>query len=149
MKIANSWRPIPPLCILLPLILLCWPWQAQGEQTEIEARYSQARGKQISWQVQVPSPAPAAIIVLQIIPAGTSIITSKPVYNNFDQTTGMVKWLLTSVQPGEIHMTMELDRPIRKKGEIQGKIIFQDSSTRPLAEAFITRKNRKKSIEGC
>lgn len=148
MKNSRSF-PLSLPAIFLLLFSCLPPCHATAEQTEIESRYSQARGKQIKWQVTIPNPAPVAVIVIQTIPRGTTILTSQPDYNNFNPVTGTIKWLLSNVQPGIINMSIELDRPILRKGEIHGKIIFQDNSSHPMAEAFITRKNRKKSIEGC
>ena len=117
--------------------------------SEIRARYSQPRGTKISWKIKVPSPPPAAVIVMQTIPVGTTIQSSSPPHNSFDPASGTVKWLLYKVKPGTIRMKMTLDKPIRKKGEIHGKIIFQDKSTRPIAEGSMVLKKRRKAIEGC
>lgn len=54
----------------------------------------------------------------------------------YDRETGMVKWLLTDVEPGKISMKMELDTPIRKKGEISGEIIFEDKSKDSIVWLF-------------
>jgi len=116
---------------------------------EISARYRQPRGTQISWTISVPSPPPAAVIVSQSIPPGTLIKDSLPPHNSYDPATGIAKWLITDVKAGRMEMSMELDTPIRKKGEIHGKIIFQDQSAKPYAEGFILMKNRKTAIEGC
>ena len=135
----------------LPMLLLVvWVSLAVAAGLgEVRARYSQPRGTKISWKIMIPSPPPAAVIVLQSIPVGTKIKVSSPPYNSYDPDTGTVKWLLGKVLPGTIKMKMVLDRPIRKKGEIHGKIIFQDITTRPIAEGSMTLKNRKKAIEGC
>ncbi len=120
-----------------------------ADLAEIRARYSQPRGTKISWKIHIPSPPPAAVIVLQSIPPGTIIKNSSPSHSSYDSASGTVKWLLSAVQPGTIKMKMELGRPIRKKGEIHGKIIFQDTSSRAIAEGSMTSKNKKKAIEGC
>ena len=144
-----------PLAILFCslLLLMALPCQTSfGARQEVSARYSQPRGTNISWHIKIPSPPPAAVIVIQSIPTGTVIKESSPAYSSYDPTTGTAKWLLTNVLPGQINMTMELDTPIRKKGEIHGKIIFQDQSSQAIAEGFITLRTKKKAtkaIEGC
>lgn len=136
--------------ILLLVLVLGWASLVQAANLgEVRARYSQPRGTKISWKITIPSPPPAAVIVLQTIPVGTVIKSAFPAYNSYDPSSGTVKWLLSKVLPGTIRMRMELDRPIRKKGEIHGKIVFQDTATHPIAEGFMTLKNRKKAIEGC
>ncbi|MEN8140798.1 MAG: hypothetical protein ABFR97_06185 [Thermodesulfobacteriota bacterium] len=147
---------LPLIFTLLLLCLAVWPDQGRtGEPASgagIRARYSQPRGTSISWQIHIPAPPPAAVIVLQNIPPATVIKKSSPPHSGYDGASGTVKWLLTAVEPGVVKMTMELDRPIRRKGEISGKIIFQDSATRPIAEVFMSskrRKSKKRAIEGC
>ena len=118
---------------------------------EITARYSQPRGKKIAWSINIPNPPPAAVIVIQTIPPGTDILSSAPAHSSYDKKTGTVKWLLSGVRPGTFVMKMKLSAPIRKKGEIHGKIIFQDQSARATASTSmaLTPKARKKAIEGC
>ena len=118
---------------------------------EITARYSQPRGTKIKWAITIPNPPPAAVIVIQSIPPGTDILAASPTYSSFDKGTGTVKWLLSSVHPGKVVMKMTLSQPIRQKGEIHGKIIFQDQSARATASIsmVLTPKTKKKAIEGC
>ncbi len=142
----SSW--LTSLCLLALFLLIAPLCQAAG-LAEINARYSQPRGTKIGWQIHIPSPAPAAVIVLQTIPPGTVVKSCTPQQSSYDSATGTVKWLLTKVRPGTIKMRMELDRPIRKKGEIHGKIIFQDNVAQPTASKVMTLKSRTKAIEGC
>lgn len=123
-----------------------------AEQQIIKARYKNPRGTDISWKIKIPSPPPAAVIVLQFIPPGTRILNSSPAFHSYDPESGTVKWLLSGVRPGLVTMKMTLNQPIRKKGEISGKIIFQDTSTKPISSTFISSPNkstRKRAIEGC
>lgn len=121
-------------------------------QEAVKAKYNNPRGLAISWQINVPDPAPAAVIVLQYIPAGTKIVSSSPKYQSHDIQSGTVKWLLPKVVPGTVGMNMTLDKPIRKKGEIHGKIIFQDQSMQSIDSIFISpssKKTKRAAIEGC
>ncbi len=118
---------------------------------EITARYSQPRGTEIKWSITIPNPPPAAVIVIQTIPPGTDILSASPAYSSYNKSTGVAKWLLSGVRSGKVVMTMKLSRPIVKKGEIHGKIIFQDQSARATASTsmVLTPKTKRKAIEGC
>ncbi|MDA3832713.1 MAG: hypothetical protein PF495_04895 [Spirochaetales bacterium] len=129
-------------CLVLPAMALA---------EDITARYSQPRGTNITWSITIPDPPPAAVIVIQTIPPGTEIISASPAYSSYDKRTGTAKWLLSGVHPGRVVMQMKLSQPIRKKGEIHGKIIFQDQGARATASTsmVLTPKTKKKAIEGC
>jgi transcriptional regulator with XRE-family HTH domain len=107
---------------------ICRSGATGQEQASVSARYSQARGENISWNLTVRQTPPAVVMMIQNIPAGTTLLTSSPPYHSYDQETGTVKWLLTDLQPGTFPMSMELDIPIRKKGEISGELLFESTS---------------------
>lgn len=136
------------IIISILFICLCSSHAFSADQQTIKARYKKPRGNTIKWYIHIPSPAPAAVIVTQHIPPGTTVKSSKPAYQSFDPETGTVKWLLTDVRPGNISMKMELDRPISKKGEIKGDITFQDKTSKPIAYSSIA-EIKKKALEGC
>lgn len=137
------------------IVLLCCvlylPSVGVAFGAEITARYSQPRGTKIKWSITIPNPPPAAVIVIQMIPPGTDILSASPAYSSYDKKTGTAKWLLSGVYPGKVVMSMQLSQPIRKKGEIHGKIIFQDQSAKSTASTsmVLTPKAKKKAIEGC
>jgi hypothetical protein len=106
------------------------------EQQVISARYSQPRGTDIRWHILIPDPPPAVVMMIQRIPPGTTVLNSSPTYHSYDRETGTVKWLLSNVKPGKISMKMELDTPIRKKGEIGGEFIFEDKSKDSIVWLF-------------
>ncbi len=136
--------------LLISFCLICFVSVSLAGD-EITARYSQPRGTNIKWSITIPKPPPAAVIVIQVIPPGTDILSASPVYSSFDKKTGTAKWLLSGVHPGKVVMKMKLSRPIRKKGEIHGKIIFQDRSAKATASTsmVLTPKSKNKAIEGC
>ena len=137
--------------LLVGFCLLCLTPLSRAGDGEVAARYSQPRGTDIKWSITIPNPPPAAVIVIQTIPLGIDVLQASPAYSSFDKRTGTVKWLLSRVQSGKVVMTMKLSQPIRKKGEIHGKIIFQDQSARPTASTSMGErsKTKKKAIEGC
>lgn len=146
----KQWRTLMG-CTLIVFCLTCLTSFVFAANDEITARYSQPRGTKIKWSITIPNPPPAAVIVIQMIPPGTDILSASPHYSSFDKSTGTAKWLLNGVSPGKVVMKMTLSKPIRKKGEIHGKIIFQDQSARATASTFmvLTPKAKKKAIEGC
>ncbi|MCI5210642.1 MAG: hypothetical protein D3910_18055, partial [Candidatus Electrothrix sp. ATG2] len=115
---------------------MCRSGATEQEQQLVYARYTQPRGKKISWHLAIPQAPPAVVILIQNIPPGTTLLTSSPSFHSYDQEAGTVKWLLTDLQPGEIPMHMELDTPILKKGEISGEILFEDRTEDPIFWLF-------------
>ncbi len=138
-------------CILCVVSVVFW-YGIGIAQHIVEAKYNEPRGLVISWQVDIPSPAPSAVIVLQYIPVGTKVVAASPPLQSHDIQSGLVKWLLAKTSPGSITMSMTLDKPIQKKGEIHGKIIFQEQRERASESIFMapsSRTNKKMAIEGC
>jgi|GEM_PF-1934006 len=117
--------------------------------TAIIARYIEPRGDHIVWKIKVPSPPPAAVIVIQYILPGTEILESSHPLSSYDKEAGIAKWLLSSIAPGTLKMDMKLSKPIRKKGEIHGEVMFKDESQNTTASIFINPKTVKRAVEGC
>lgn len=117
--------------------------------TTISAGYTQARGAHIKWKIRVPSPPPAAVIVTQYILPGSDILESSHTLSSYDKEKGVAKWLITPVAPGRLKMEMKISMPIRKKGEIQGEILFKDASQNTTASVFMKPRARRKALEGC
>lgn len=140
------------ICTLMLCCFICLTtFSMAAGGGEITARYSQPRGTKITWSITIPNPPPAAVIVIQTIPPGTAILSASPAYSSYDKKSGTAKWLLSGVRSGTVVMAMELSQPIRKKGEIHGKIIFQDQAAKSTASTsmVLTPKTQKKAIEGC
>lgn len=115
----------------------------------ISARYTQPRGTHITWEIKIPTPLPAVVIVTQYIPPGTDIVSSSHPVSSYDMDAGVAKFLLTPVSQGVLRMEMEISRPIRKKGEIRGEIMFKDQSQNTIASVFMKPMTTKKALEGC
>ncbi|MCI5168066.1 MAG: hypothetical protein D3903_18765 [Candidatus Electrothrix sp. GM3_4] len=115
---------------------MCRSGVKEQEQQLVYARYNEPRGKKISWHLSIPQIPPAVVIMIQNISPATTLLTSTPPYHSYDQEAGTVKWLLTDLEPGKLPMSMELDTPIRKKGEISGELLFEDRSEDPIFWLF-------------
>jgi len=111
--------------------------------------YTEPRGTELSWWIKIPDPAPAVVIVTQYIRPGSIIVASSPAVSSYDREKGVAKWLLTDIKPGQLDMILKVDKPIRKKGEIRGEIIFQDRDANTIASVFMKKEAKKKAIEGC
>lgn len=134
------------------LLILATVWAFAGQNPTgptISARYLQPRGEQITWQIRIPAPAPAAVLVTQYILPGTEILASSHPLSSYDKEKGVAKWLLSPVVPGILRMEMKLSRPIRAKGEIHGEVMFQDAGHNTTASIFMEPKTVKKALEGC
>ena len=118
-------------------------------ETSISARYKQPRGNHIQWKIKVPSPPPAAVLVIQYIIPGSEIISSSHPLSSYDKEKGVAKWLITSLSPGVLKMDMKVSKPIRKKGEIHGEVMFKDASQNTTASMFMKPKPKKRAVEGC
>lgn len=133
--------------ILIYLCLACGTAIGTGK---IRARFTEPRGTYITWWVKIPNPAPAAVLVNQYIRPGTKILESSHPVSSYDSEKGLAKWLLTGIKPGKLKMFMKIDKPILKKGQIKGEIIFQDQNANTIASVFMKNKRaKKKAIEGC
>ena len=116
----------------------------------ISARYLQPRGEHIVWEILIPSPPPAAVIVTQYILPGSEILASSHPLSSYDRVGGVAKWLFSSISPGTLKMDMTITKPIHKKGEIHGEVLFQDESQQTTASIFMRPvRTVKKAVEGC
>lgn len=113
------------------------------------ARYVKPRGDHIKWEVRIPSPPPAAVIVTQYILPGSEILYSSHPLSSYNKKKGVAKWLLTSISPGLLKMDIKISKPIRKKGEIHGEVLFKDASQNTTSSIFMAPKTVKKALEGC
>ncbi len=115
----------------------------------ISARYVKPRGDHIKWKIKVPSPPPAAVIVTQYILPGSDILESSHPLSSYDKEKGVAKWLLSPIPSGLLKMEMKISKPIRKKGEIHGEVMFKDDSDNTTASIFMKPRTVKKAVEGC
>ena len=138
------------VCIVLIILLfVCFSASALAADKSISARYVTPRGNHIKWQIRIPSPAPAAVIVTQYILPGSEIQSSSHPLSSYDKERGVAKWLLTSIPSGLLTMDIKISKPIRKKGEIHGEVLFKDASQHTTSSIFMRPRTVKKALEGC
>lgn len=138
------------IAVVTGVVILAFSTAVYARSSDsISAHYIQPRGNYITWKIRVPSPPPAAVIIIQYILPGTEILQSSHALSSYDKKRGIVKWLITPVAPGLLKMDMKISRPIRKKGEIHGEVMFKDASHHTTASVFMKPRARKKALEGC
>lgn len=115
----------------------------------ISARYQQPRGSHIKWVVNIPEQLPAAVIIIQYIRPGSEILHSSHPMSSYDQEKGVAKWLLTPTSSGPMKMSIRVSKPILKKGQIRGDVIFKDESDNMTTSIFRETRTKKKAYEGC
>ena len=98
----------------------------------ISCRYQQSEGRKISLQLNIGTPPPSMLILVQKLPEGVNITSSTPTLNKYNPQRHEAKWLLKHLLPGEVIFTIELDKEIganmvsgeiRYKNPTDGKMI--------------------------
>jgi hypothetical protein len=105
--------------VLLTGLLLC-PLTAAAEEL-VSGHYLTGVGKEIKIELEIGSPAPPLVIVIQNLPPGTGVISSRPRLKKYDPKKGEAKWLLNKVKPGKTTVSLQLDRAVGA-GELSGEI---------------------------
>lgn len=109
------------------LALLLLPLLARAEEL-VRCRYLAAAGQEIRLQLEIGSPSPASIIVIQHLPAGLDIESATPPLQKFTAKQGEAKWLLKKPQPGVLAVVMRLNRPVQG-GEVSGEVRYMSPAT--------------------
>lgn len=109
------------------LALLLWPILARAEEL-VRWRYLAAAGQEIRLQLEIGSPPPASIIVIQHLPAGLDIESATPPLQKFTSNQGEAKWLLKKPHPGVFAVVMRLNRPVQD-GEVSGEVRYMSPAT--------------------
>ena len=91
----------------------------------VSCRYQQAEGKNVSLTLEIGSPPPAMLILVQWIPKGISIIRATPPVKKYDPRTGEAKWLLKQFSPGPMLFSVDLDGEV-SADRIHGEIRYKD-----------------------
>lgn len=112
---------------LATLALLLWPALAWADDL-VRCRYLAAAGQEISLQLEIGSPAPASVIVIQHLPVGLAIEAATPPLQKFTPNQGEAKWLLKKPQPGVLAVVMRLARPAQA-GEVSAEVRYLSPAT--------------------
>ena len=110
------------------LFLLFGPSYVAADDGLVSCRYLKASGNEIQLQINVSSPPPATIIVIQNIPAGSVIKNSTPEIKKLNSKKGIAKWLFRKIKAGSFLIKMSLDQPL-KPGQLTGQIQYKNPKT--------------------
>jgi hypothetical protein len=113
----------------LPTVTAC------GGET-VSGSYTSSAGREILLQIEVGTPAPATVIIIQGLPPGTEIEESTPELNMYNQERGEAKWLLKGMAPGRHSLSLRLKEPVAS-GAITGEIRFRDPATGEMVKIRI------------
>ncbi|MBU0482675.1 MAG: hypothetical protein KKG47_16400 [Proteobacteria bacterium] len=119
----NLIRTILALTALLANLSI--PGHAVSEELA-SGRYLSGSGARIEVELDISTPAPPLVIVIQNLPPGTRVTDSTPELMKYDADKGVAKWLLRGLKPGKFRITMQLDRSLHQ-GEVSGEIRCRDS----------------------
>lgn len=120
------------ILILSVMVLSILGMNMDGRADElISCRYQQAEGKTIVLRLDIGSPAPAMLILVQKIPPGVLIKNAEPPIKKYDHKKGEARWLIKQLQSGTITFTINLDQDI-DADKISGEIRYKD----PVAGAM-------------
>jgi hypothetical protein len=103
----------------------------------VSARYITSEGQKIVMELEIQSPAPNTVIVIQHLPKGTGIKQSLPPFDKYNPKHGEAKWLLKKVKPGTLRISMEIAGSV-KSGEAKGEIRYKDPSTGTMSRIYVS-----------
>ena len=118
--------------IALAALLVCMIFSVQAHAEGIvSGRYLTRTATELTLEIKVGSPAPASIIIIQHLPAGTTPTAADPPYKKFNAKKGEVRWLLRKVPPGTLTLQLKLSAPVRPD-QISAEIRCMDPDTGKL-----------------
>lgn len=119
----------------LVAIMLIRPLAA-GAGDLVTGRYLPGDGREIKIELEIGSPAPPLVIVVQNLPKGARVVDSSPELKKYDPDDGVVKWLLAKVKSGKMLVSLRLDRPVAL-GELQGEIRSRSEAGEMVSIAIV------------
>jgi len=102
----------------------------------VSARYITSEGQKIVMELEIQSPAPNTVIVIQHLPKGTGIKQSDPPFDKYNTKRCEAKWLLKKVKPGTLRISMEITGSV-KSGEVKGEIRYKDPLTGTMSRIHV------------
>ncbi|MDL1959606.1 MAG: hypothetical protein LWX01_08620 [Deltaproteobacteria bacterium] len=118
------------------LLLAIFPMKVYAGDL-VSARYITSEGQKIVMELEIQSPAPNTVIVIQHLPKGTDIKQSHPPFDKYNPKHGEAKWLLKKVKPGTLRISMEIAGSVRS-GEVKGEIRYKNPSTGTMSRIYVS-----------
>ena len=132
---------------MLFTLLLINPGLGQTAEEHIGGRYKFS-GKTISHRIIIPANPPAAVILVQYLPTGTTIEKARPHYSSYDPERGVAKWLFTDVQPGPLKVKLKLGQMV-PRDKVSAEVLFKDDVGGSETLTITPMPLKRKAIEGC
>ncbi len=124
--------------IVLAALLVCMIFSVQAHAEGIvSGRYLTRTATELALEIKVGSPAPASIIIIQHLPAGTTPTAADPPYKKYNAKKGEVRWLLRKVPPGTLTLQLKLSAPVRPD-QISAEIRCVDPAPGKLITTQVT-----------
>lgn len=115
--------PTATIAVIIAAVMI-WPLVAKAGEL-VAGRYLPGDGQEIKLELEIGSPPPPLVIVVQNLPKGIKVVGSSPELIRYDPDEGVAKWLLHKVNPGKMVITLRLDRPV-EKGKIRGELRWRN-----------------------
>jgi hypothetical protein len=105
-----------------------------GQAAElVMCRYLKASGNEITLELQIGSPPPASLIVIQNLPSDVEIVSSSPPIKKLSKNQGEAKWLLTGLSPGNVVLVLTLNAPVAP-GQISGELRYKNPTSGAMVQ---------------
>lgn len=111
--------------------------QAPDAKAQVNGRYLSSAGTNISLQLQIPSPAPSSLILVQHIPPNIPIRQTSPSARKINTSTGTVKWLIKGVSAGTKTFNMQLGTAV-SPGKVRASLRYRNPKGGNMVELSIT-----------
>lgn len=140
-------RHITLTLVMLFASLLLNPLPGGAAEEQVGGRYK-FKGRKISHRIIIPEDPPAAVILVQYLPAGTVIEKAVPHYSSYDPVNGVAKWLFTEVQPGPMKVKVKLGQKV-PRDQVSAEVLFKDAVGGSETLTISPMPLKRAAIEGC
>ncbi|MDH3360670.1 MAG: hypothetical protein OEL55_07350 [Desulfobulbaceae bacterium] len=119
-----------PVLLVATIFFLLFGANVRADEM-VSCKYLQSKGKKISLQLDIGSPPPTMLILIQKLPEGISITKSSPQAKKYNYQKREAKWLMKNLTPGTTLFTMELDKEITAD-QLSGEIRYKSPDSRRM-----------------
>ena len=103
----------------------------------VSAKYINSEGQKIVIELNIQSPAPNTVIVIQHLSKGTFIKQSDPPFDKYNPESCEAKWLLRKIKSGTLRISMETTGSV-KASEVRGEIRYKDPLTGTMSKIQVS-----------
>jgi len=118
--------------VILSTLIICQTTVAA--KSLVTGQYSSSSGKQIVLNLQISNPAPANLIVEQLVPPENVILSSSPRAQK--SSHGKLKWLFRNTSRGQFSISINLKSPLQ--GMVSAVVRYRDPISGNFVESHIS-----------